>query len=258
MIYTLYRIVSVAAVVLSLWPFHGSLAGTEKPEDPKAFFERAAQYYKAGQYDDAIAEYNRLLSQGLESGPLYYNLANGYLKCGELGRALLNYERAKRIMPSDGDLLSNYAYAQSFVQAGPEEVKPFQEALVDRLFGRLSLDALTLLSSSLYGLILMLFIIRGHRKTAKKSLSMAIGLAAVLLLFFSFGVYQQYSSRSQTAIVLSKKTEAKFQPFDRAGVHFSLPEGMKVRVLSSQGEWIKIRASDRKTGWVKAIQVERI
>jgi tetratricopeptide (TPR) repeat protein len=255
---TLLRIIGIWAVLMLLGPIHGAQAGAGNPEDPKAIFRQAAQFYKAGQYDQAIAEYNRILSQGLESGPLYYNLGNCYLKRGELGRAVLNYERAKKIMPSDGDLAANYASAQSLILGSPEEVKTIPEKVLDRLFGKLSVNTLTFLSSFIYALTLVFFLIRTYGKTAKNYLSPAIGVLTFLLLLFSWGAYGQYASQNQTAVTLSERAEVKFQPFERAGVHFHLHEGMKVRVLSSQGGWIKIMASDRKVGWVKAGDVERI
>ena len=43
-------------------------------------------------------------------------------KLGRIGKAILNYERARRVMPQDEDLLSNLAYVKNLVeQAQPAE-----------------------------------------------------------------------------------------------------------------------------------------
>ena len=42
--------------------------------------------------------------QRVYSGRLFYNLGNAYFKAGELGRTVLNYNRAQKLMPYDKDV----------------------------------------------------------------------------------------------------------------------------------------------------------
>ncbi len=77
--------------------------------------------YKRGDYAVAIEQYEEVLDNGFESGALYFNLGNSYYRKGELGKAILNYERAKRLLPRDSDLNFNYHYALSQVKNGREE-----------------------------------------------------------------------------------------------------------------------------------------
>ena len=57
-------------------------------------------------YAQAIEIYESLLKQG-ESGEIYYNLGNAYFKHDELGRAILNYERALLLQPGNNDVNAN-------------------------------------------------------------------------------------------------------------------------------------------------------
>ena len=105
-------------------------------EEAVADFVKANFAYKDGRYPEAIAGYERILAHGYESGPLYYNLANGYFKDGQLGRAILNYERARQLMPRDADLRVN----EQFVQAQRERNyrlarNPFWQRLFQRTTG---------------------------------------------------------------------------------------------------------------------------
>ena len=58
-------------------------------------------------------EYEAIIREGAENGVIYFNIANSYFKSGELGKAILNYERAKRFIPRDSDLKFNENYALS-------------------------------------------------------------------------------------------------------------------------------------------------
>ena len=63
------------------------------------------------EYDQAIEIYEALLQQG-ESGEVYYNLGNAYFKQDELGRAILNYERALLLQPGNADISANLDIAR--------------------------------------------------------------------------------------------------------------------------------------------------
>jgi len=65
-------------------------------------------------YDQAILRYRRIVTEaGLSNHYLYYNIANAYLLKGDLGRAILNYRRSRRLAPSFTDLAKNLDFARS-------------------------------------------------------------------------------------------------------------------------------------------------
>ena len=64
------------------------------------------------EYDKAIVIYESLLQEG-ESGEIYYNLGNAYFKQDELGRAILNYERALLLQPGNADVNANLDIARA-------------------------------------------------------------------------------------------------------------------------------------------------
>jgi len=79
--------------------------------------ELAAQAYRNQDYKKSIALYEALVAQGLkenkESPQIYYNLGNAYFRDNQLGKAILNYERALLLDPSDGDIRHNLRFARS-------------------------------------------------------------------------------------------------------------------------------------------------
>ena len=110
------RITAVILCSLCL-TFLISGCGTNKtPGDSAAIFGNANELYKKGNYDLAIADYEKILNKGYESGNLYYNIGNCYFKENKLGKAIVNYKRALRLEPRDGDIRSNYKFAFSTVK----------------------------------------------------------------------------------------------------------------------------------------------
>ena len=67
--------------------------------------------YDAREYGKAAALFEKLAASGIHNGKLYYNLANAYLKQGKLGKAILWYERAQRLIPGDPDLAFNMNFS---------------------------------------------------------------------------------------------------------------------------------------------------
>jgi len=82
----------------------------------EALWSTANAAYSEGNFDKAITDYEKILAQDLHSAALYYNLANAYFKKGELGKALLYYNRASRIAPGDEDIRHNQEYAEKMTR----------------------------------------------------------------------------------------------------------------------------------------------
>ena len=59
-----------------------------------AQFAKANQEYAAGHFKEAIENYEEIVRSGEWSANLFYNLGNAYFRAGDLGHAILNYERA--------------------------------------------------------------------------------------------------------------------------------------------------------------------
>ena len=71
--------------------------------------------YVRGDYAQAIELYEQLLTEG-ESAEVYYNLGNSYFKMDNMGKSILNYERALLLDPGNADIRSNLDIARSKTQ----------------------------------------------------------------------------------------------------------------------------------------------
>ncbi len=237
------------------------LAEQGNSHSEKHMFYNANNFYKQAKYDEAVKEYEQILEKGYESGNLYYNLANSYLKEGALGKAVLNYERAKELIPRDKDLEANYLYAKSLITNCVAESKmPWLKKQVDKFYGQFTLNEMTVILSMVCALIFLILTVRIFLRIVglKRYLLISVFVLILFLIAGSFSFYKRVSSLGREAIVAKKEAEAKYGPFDRATTYFTLYEGTKIYILSTKDGWNKIKRSDKKIGWVKKTSLEVI
>jgi tetratricopeptide (TPR) repeat protein len=87
-------------------------AGLVHAEFNSAIFETANDAYAQGKYADAARGYESIIAQQGWSAPVLFNLANAQQQNGQLGRAILNYERAALLAPGDPDIAANLHLAR--------------------------------------------------------------------------------------------------------------------------------------------------
>jgi len=56
------------------------IAGISSADEAAQRFEQANQLYLQAKYPDAVAQYEKIVQSGFESGELYFNLGNAYYK----------------------------------------------------------------------------------------------------------------------------------------------------------------------------------
>ena len=83
--------------IFSLFLLGNAGFAAENHQVEELFF-KANQAYKQGQFQDAIIAYRQLIESGHSNGHLYYNLGNCYMRLGQVGAAILSYERARLLL----------------------------------------------------------------------------------------------------------------------------------------------------------------
>lgn len=248
------RIIAVFIIMISFCPFGFCQEGRES--NLTQFFT-GNLHYKKGNYSDAVQAYEVILQRGLESGALYYNLANSYFKNAQLGKAVLNYERAKRLMPRDSDLQSNYQFARSQIKNYGLVKKSFWSRLSQKYAGRLTLDEIAILLFGFYflgGIVVLLKLFTPLRRT--KAIMMLVFLA-ILFVFHTLVFKNLTSSQKDLAVVL-QDVQAKFEPIQDSTTHFELYEGHQVTVIKEEEDWKKVKRMDGKMGWARRAFFEPI
>jgi len=227
-----------------------------KALDPEDAFSKANSLYKAERYDQAASEYEVIVRGGLASGNLYYNLGNCYLKKGEDGRAILNYERARLFIPRDSALLTNHRYAASLMKQ--RDMKPRTPPVVQRLNANLTTGETIIAFFLIYFAFALFFVLSLFVKRFWILLRIIAMALCILTIFAIVPLATKITETDKSAIVVGSIADAKLEPLDDAVTSFPLYEGMKVSLLKERKFWQKVKRPDGKVGWVKSRTVERI
>ncbi len=226
-------------------------------------FDKGNENYRSGNYGGAIAEYQKVIDQGLASAAVYFNLGTAYYREGKIGPAILAYERAERLKPNDPDILHNLRLADLKTA---DRIEPVPElfliqwlrsyaALVpfDTAF-RTATVAWIVFFVALAGIFL------ARNGTVVRMLRW-LTLIAVVLFFLSggtVGIHTLLAQGSDEGVIQATVVTAKSSPDEQSVNAFVVHEGLKVKLSDTLGDWVKITLADGKVGWIHTSECERI
>jgi tetratricopeptide (TPR) repeat protein len=238
-------------------------AAAGRSADAGRAFQDGNRLYQQGFYREALAGYQSILDSGCESGPLYFNMGNCCYKLSDIGRAVLYYERAKRLLPGDEDIKTNLAMANLAAVDKIESQGDFLPvAWVNGFVHMIPTAPLAAVVSALYAagfLLLTACIVSRKRIVRSWGLRLAIAVFAAFLLF-GLALFGQERARrlKKDAVILAEKVDVKGAPGPDELTVFSLHAGAKVRMDQKTGDWVEIILPDRKVGWVQQNVLEAI
>jgi tetratricopeptide (TPR) repeat protein len=248
-------LIAAALGLLSVsFALHPNEAGFDK------LFIEGNNSYKQGNYSEALKFYEQLLSAKGNDPVVLYNAANASVKTNNTGKAVLYYERARRLWPRDRDVAENLRRIEPAVN----RVSPF--FLVRPLFSirdfftinELTVIADAVLFITLCMVILFLLVRKDHARHLLSRLTRASLLVLLIALtFFAWRVYDEQVLHK--AVVIADKAIARSGPGEQFLEVLELPAGAKVRIVDrSAGEWVRIRLRDGRSGYLPSSVCEEI
>jgi hypothetical protein len=223
----------------------------EGAHDPGEVFVNANAAYEAGDYELAIALFNRLADNGLDSGHLHFNLGNAYLRNGELGHAVASFRRAEVRLPRDEDVRANLAFSRQSTKdaLAPPEPSAFLSTLFFWHYG-LSLRELQVVVLSLNLLFWGVWAIRLFYQDSEV-LRWIFILLLVLLVGTAGSLFVHHVFPLQVAVVVPQEIDARTAPDPDSVVRFKLHAGTEVKVKDRRPGWLRIVLPDGQQGWVE-------
>ena len=241
----------------------GALPAWLGAQTPEQRFEQGNEAYQQGKISEAMDIYESIFRNGYVSGPLYYNLGNAYYRSGNIPRAILNYERALRLMPGDDDLRHNLQLANLMITDKIEPIpRLFLWDYVDAVKNALTLEAATWLAYAGFVLVIgcICVVILGRTYLIRKLAlwGSAVSVLFLLVLVALFFVKVNDVSRMNEAVVTANIVTVKNSPDEKSSDAFVLHGGVKVQIVDRLSSWIKVRLADGKVGWMESKETERI
>lgn len=226
-------------------------------------FKKANDAYKLKNYSEAISLYLSIYEQDQTSMELCYNLGNSYFKQNDFAKAILWYERAKRLDPANEDVDFNLNVARLKI-VDKIEKKP-SIFLVDwwwHFVYFFSGNTWTVISIVFFVLSLStvaLLLFSNSVSLRKWSLSMAL-TSFVLFAVFTIAAWshRMIILDDSTLIVMEPTCNVKSSPDENSTLLFVIHEGLKVTQTDEVGAWIEIKLDNGTKGWIKKTDAEVI
>lgn len=224
-------------------------------------FERANKFYEDKDYQSAIILYQSIISENLESPAIYFNLGNAYFKSGDLGRAILNYMRAKRIDPGDEDIKQNLEFARQFSRVKMEGVRlnPISSLMLS-LVDDYKLSTLAWISSSFFILFLLFLIFRFGIGFNYPWLKFGI-IISFILIGISFGfttLKYRHDYLTRWAVVIAEESPIYTGASDQSDIELDAAPGLIVEILSETSEFYDVLFENKRRGWIEKDLLEEI
>jgi len=216
--------------------------------------------YAKGNYAKAISFYNIFLNSGYVSAAVLYNMGNCYYKTNDIPKAILYYEKARKIAPQDADIQFNLQLAnQKTVDKISGDNQLFFIGWWDNLINMASEKGWALLCILFLSVFLSLIIVYLlSPRMVLKQLGFWGGVLMLILSIFSFVLSrEQYiaATTHDTAIVMTATVTVKGAPADNSTRLFVIHEGDKVKVLKTEGNWVEVKLFNGNQGWMEATDI---
>ena len=241
----------------------------------RASWKAGIEAYNAKDYSAAVEAFEAVIANGYASADVYYNLANAYFKLGqqsessrpfaggELGRAVLNYERALRLDPTMDDARYNLDIAKDLTNDTEAVPESFIVRVWHYVAGIMTTNGWVTLSLVMLGVtavMVLLYLLHDSVTLRKISFFVSLATTVVFILSTIFSIVQlKASDEDNRAVIITHDTTPVHASPDSGSKIIREPsQGVTVEVEREQGEWSEVRFADGEKGWVRTTNVEII
>lgn len=231
------------------------LSGLLVAQTADSLFVQANKLYQQENYAEAIATYEQIAANQLESDDLYYNMANTYYKMNQVAPAVYYYEKALLLNPGHTDATYNLSFAKRMaidnIEALPKTIgERFSLAVIQRF--HYNTWAWLAVIFALGFTVLFLLYHFSQLSSKKRFYFISSILSALLVIVFVLFAFNNvnYLKTNRYAIVFDQQVDVKSAPAVSGELSFELHEGAKVKLLEMVDDWYKIKLADGKIGWM--------
>ena len=232
--------------------------------------DRANQVYKQELYNEALKLYLQEAQQTGVSSALYCNIGDTYYRLKDNVHAVLYYERALVLDPSNSDARFNLDFVRGKMQLPDDAGDSWFSNWVDQTVSRLSSNAWAVIAIitfllSLAGVAAYLFLDNVLMRKIGFFGGALLLVATILANLAAFHVYHKATS-GNAAIIMPESVVLSTAPRearDKDEEAFSLQQGTRVEIFDSitgkdSGKWLQVSTAGGHKAWLKANDIEVI
>jgi len=231
--------------------------------------QMADSAYAADNFAMAEQLYLKSIKQDGASSTMFYNLGNTYYRQGNLGKAIVNYERALKLDPTNSDAGENLEFVKSKITDRQIDNGSIMTTLWQNIVCLFQADTWAWIAVLLFALFLAgAFTYMLSAVVLVKKISFFGGIIVFLLcaavIIVSFAAANRVTD-NRYAIILPPSAQLSTTPREartQAEEAFLLHEGTKVEIVdsissSTEGKWYEVKVGNERA-WIKADEIERI
>ncbi len=211
------------------------------------FYARGNTAYREGNFAEAISAYEELAASGVGNPELYFNLANACYHGGDVGRAVLNYERAASIDPDFTLALRNLERVVG--ETANKRSRPDGFSLTglgpSRLPG-ISQPTLRRGVLVIWWLLWSILIVRKRRAYFSRTASGACWILALLCV----AGWAIPAPPIESAVVIAEEAPMRYGPDVYDAVRATLAAGDRVLIDRWYGSWVRVEIASGERGWL--------
>lgn len=235
--------------------------------------QRADSAYAADDFSLAASLYMEAMQTEGTSSELYYNLGNCWYRMDKPGKAIVAYERALRLDPSNKNARINLEFVNSKIFDRQGERGSFLSNAYDRAATIMSSNSWAVAAVAIFIALLgciALYIFGSSIKMRKFGFFGGIVLLFATIISAILSVHgANISTTNRFAIIISPSSllsTSPREPKDRTEEAMLLHEGTKVEILDSISaqndttglKWFDVQVDNAHRAWIKSSDVERI
>jgi tetratricopeptide (TPR) repeat protein len=251
MLKSISTITVAAAIAAGALAYTLAFTGKQATPQTKESFTQASSAIAEGKFDDAIGRLTEIVDAGEPSASTLYNLGIAHHRAGDLGQAILNYERAAALEPHAADIRANLERARKD-SATIEAPAPSQLRAANLLSPR----AWTAVGASGFLALGLLALGRATCRLdwPKPALRAAAAAAIIATAAPLAALAIQARGASGRVIVTADGASLRVSPFDASKSVTSLTPGRSLRLLPDEphGSYHLARLESGQSGWVEA------
>jgi tetratricopeptide (TPR) repeat protein len=212
-------------------------------------FDLGNKQYVNENYSAAISLYDSILTSGLESSELYYNLGNCHYKTNDWANAIWHYEKSLQLNNNEKTKHNLELVKLKII----DRIEPLPQLFYQKwwinLTQTLSTQVWQILTLFGMGFTFILQLISQFTSLKSKLITKIFSAITVIILLITQTSYHNNFTKKE-AIIFSETITVNSAPTNSSTNLFTLHAGSKVEIIDTIGDWINIKIANGNSGWI--------